>query len=73
MRQKPNRKNINSNFIKIKEENLDQLEKEFSNDKLQVFSNGETYRGDMVEGLRHGRGIQTWPDGAKYIGEWKLD
>ncbi|KAH3765703.1 MORN motif [Pelomyxa schiedti] len=30
-----------------------------------------TYEGDWSEGLRNGRGVRTWPDGASYDGEWK--
>ena len=26
---------------------------------------------DIKKNLRHGRGIQVWPDGSKYIGYWK--
>jgi hypothetical protein len=28
---------------------------------------------DKNKNVRHGRGIQIWPDGAKYIGNWKND
>ena len=24
----------------------------------------------MKEGMRHGEGVQVWPDGAKYEGQW---
>ena len=27
----------------------------------------------MLNGLRHGRGVQIWEDGAKYDGEWEYD
>jgi hypothetical protein len=27
---------------------------------------------DRVYYVRHGHGIQTWPDGANYEGEWKF-
>lgn len=26
--------------------------------------------GYMKEGMRHGEGVQVWPDGAKYEGYW---
>ena len=36
--------------------------------------NGAIYIGQWSkEGLRHGKGIQTWPDGSKYEGYWKND
>ena len=28
---------------------------------------------DIAKNVRHGRGIQLWPDGAKYVGYWKND
>jgi len=36
--------------------------------------NGAIYIGQWSkDGLRHGKGIQTWPDGSKYEGYWKND
>ena len=37
------------------------------------FENGSVYTGYLkgTEGLRHGPGVQIWPDNAKYEGEWK--
>lgn len=36
--------------------------------------NGSVYQGQWSrEGLRQGRGIQIWPDGAKFEGYWKND
>ena len=35
-----------------------------------VFENGAVYRGQMKNEMRHGFGIQIWPDGAKYEGFW---
>ena len=32
---------------------------------------GAIYRGDIVDGKRHGKGTLTWPDGSCYSGEWK--
>lgn len=34
--------------------------------KVTVLKGKETY-------IRHGFGIQTWPDGAKYEGDWRND
>ena len=45
--------------------------------KLEVrldfkFSNGATYKGQWLgQDIRHGFGVQIWPDGARYIGMWK--
>jgi hypothetical protein len=30
-------------------------------------------KGYLKDGMRQGPGIQVWPDGAKYEGEWKLN
>ena len=32
-----------------------------------------TYTGEVLNGKRHGRGIQIWDDGAKYEGNWEND
>ena len=29
--------------------------------------------GYLRDGMRHGPGVQVWPDGAKYEGEWKFN
>ena len=31
------------------------------------------YEGTWKSGLRHGFGIQMWPDGSVYEGEWNND
>ena len=31
----------------------------------------EKYDGDLVDGIRHGQGIETYANGNKYDGEWK--
>lgn len=36
-----------------------------------IFENGAVYRGYLLNGLRHGPGVQIWPDNAKYEGEWR--
>ena len=35
------------------------------------FKNGAVYKGQWRGTVRHGFGVQTWPDGAKYEGYWK--
>lgn len=32
-----------------------------------------TYRGELQGGHYAGRGVQTWPDGSRYDGEWSND
>lgn len=32
--------------------------------------NGFIITGYMKDNMRHGQGVQVWPDGAKYEGEW---
>lgn len=38
-----------------------------------VFPDGAVYKGQLKVGtdIRHGFGIQVWPDGAKYEGNWR--
>ena len=30
------------------------------------------YEGETNNGLKEGKGTYTWPNGNKYIGEWKI-
>ena len=34
------------------------------------FAKGK-YEGDLVNGMKEGKGTYTWPNGNKYVGEWK--
>ena len=36
-----------------------------------VYSNGDKYEGDFVNGIREGDGIYYWKEGEKYIGKYK--
>lgn len=37
-------------------------------------NDGAVYRGQIKQnGERHGYGIQIWPDGSKYEGNWRDD
>jgi hypothetical protein len=35
------------------------------------FNSGSVYTGEWRGGFRDGHGEQVWPDGARYVGEWK--
>ena len=32
---------------------------------------GAVYKGYLLNEMRHGPGVQVWPDNAKYEGEWR--
>jgi hypothetical protein len=34
------------------------------------FKNGVVYHGEWRKNIRWGYGVQVWPDGAKYEGQW---
>ena len=36
-----------------------------------TFKTGATYDGEWIGGFRDGYGVQKWPDGAQYEGQWK--
>ena len=36
-----------------------------------VFESGARYNGQWLNNMRHGFGVQVWPDGARYEGFWK--
>lgn len=36
-----------------------------------VFESGARYNGQWMNNMRHGFGVQVWPDGARYEGYWK--
>ena len=35
------------------------------------FKNGVIYTGEWLGNMRHGHGVQVWPDGARYEGTWE--
>lgn len=39
--------------------------------KPHRFSSGAVYTGQWQNHMRHGNGLQTWPDGASYSGQWQ--
>ena len=36
-----------------------------------TFENGTIYKGYLLNDMRHGTGVQVFPDKAKYKGEWR--
>ncbi|EAS04950.1 IQ calmodulin-binding motif protein (macronuclear) [Tetrahymena thermophila SB210] len=40
---------------------------------FKFIQSGAIYKGQWNNGLRHGRGIQFWPDGSVYQGDWVED
>jgi len=37
------------------------------------YKSGAIYEGEWIGGFRDGFGQMTWPDGATYIGNWRLN
>jgi len=35
--------------------------------------NGATYTGQWLNEMRDGYGVQIWPDGSRYEGQWRMD
>jgi hypothetical protein len=70
----------NQSSIKFKSHmNKPSMDRNFEmGDKKSIFVekariDNALYTGEIVDGLRHGKGVQIWDDGAKYDGEWKFD
>ena len=40
---------------------------------VKNWPDGKQYRGEMLDGKRHGKGSITYPDGASYEGDWHND
>ena len=38
-----------------------------------LYNKGGVYAGQYKNGLRHGHGVQIWPDGSYYEGQWEND
>ena len=38
-----------------------------------VYPNGDTYDGEILNGMKHGKGTYKWSKGASYDGAWKND
>jgi hypothetical protein len=47
------------------------------NDRINTgpttLANGSVYTGERVNGKKHGRGVQVWPDSSRYEGMWEND
>ena len=53
-------------------------EGEFKNNEITgygylVYENKQTYKGNLVDGKKEGKGKYIWPDGSEYEGEYKND
>eukprot|EP01022_Parablepharisma_sp_SALTPOND_P004605 TRINITY_DN120618_c0_g1_i1.p5 TRINITY_DN120618_c0_g1~~TRINITY_DN120618_c0_g1_i1.p5 ORF type:complete len:148 (+),score=20.30 TRINITY_DN120618_c0_g1_i1:406-849(+) len=38
-----------------------------------TLTNGAVYKGQWLGQMRHGYGVQVWPDGARYEGNWRYN
>ena len=60
---------------KVKLNNQD--DDSFLNNEIKYVENlriqNAVYTGEVLNGKRHGKGIQVWDDGAKYEGNWEND
>ena len=65
--------NLNNNNNNNNQENNDSL----LNNQIKYVENlriqNAVYTGELLNGKRHGKGVQIWDDGAKYEGEWEND
>jgi hypothetical protein len=58
---------------------IDGLRKEGSwedrvhNEHIVDMTEDERYRGQLLQGMRHGHGVYHWNDGTKYTGQWSRD
>merc|ERR1712113_819 len=58
--------------VDLKEIQAMECPQRYSADDHSVeFASGSTYKGEWAGCARHGFGVQTWPDGPIYAGEWK--
>ncbi|RPI79417.1 MAG: hypothetical protein EHM45_03045 [Desulfobacteraceae bacterium] len=44
-----------------------------NNQETKIYTNGEKYVGEIVDGKKNGQGTYTWSNGDTYIGAWKDD
>ena len=47
------------------------MRKKSGQDVVSIPWENGTYTGEVVDGVPHGQGIETYTDGTKYVGEWK--
>ena len=40
-------------------------------DEVTIIHSDGIYKGEVLNGVRHGQGTFTYADGSKYVGEWK--
>ena len=40
---------------------------------FKKYHQGDTFTGTIINNMKDGYGVYTWPDGCVYKGYWKLD
>ena len=56
-----------------REKLISREEEDNNDDKMKDLQNGEQYQGDMINGLKEGKGVCFYPDGDKYEGYFVKD
>ena len=69
--------NKNENSLENERTNMYKDDDSFLNNEIRYVENlriqNAVYIGQVLNGKRHGKGIQIWDDGAKYEGSWEND
>ncbi len=61
-----------ANKYENKEYKLESIRKEdYGAFKTVYYSNGDYYYGQILNGVKHGKGTYNWSNGNKYEGDWK--
>ena len=53
------------------DDEIDQPPGQLEERSLIIDQQGNQYKGQWYKDQKQGHGKQTWPDGAKYTGQWK--
>lgn len=69
-----NHLDIKKSYIRIDDKVLEAIwEEGITNEQTIELGNNESYRGQILNGMKHGSGVYRWPDGTKYTGQWSRD
>ena len=68
-----NLSNENSPKKKLKTSTQKKIDNKVPIEMEIEYSNGIKYKGQAINGIREGYGVQTWPDNSVYEGYWKND